>query len=151
MPLFTVFGTAADAGLCVYAAPLEERDAPRGEVRGHADVESAVTVDEGGVLAVQLKALLIGDEHRHAGAVLAFVEHLFGYEIVGLEGELRLDVKGAFASLKIVLVDGSRPVDRGEGVVAVGLFLNSGKAHRTHTGKLYVADLGSVEIEQAGL
>src|SRR2546430_14085877 len=50
---------------------------PPGDAGGESDANPAVAVEIRGIRPVQLEALLVRDEHRHARAVLAGVEDLF--------------------------------------------------------------------------
>ena len=49
------------------------------------DVEAAVAVEQSWVVAVELNSLLVGQKHRHLGAVFARIEDLFDLILVGIE------------------------------------------------------------------
>ena len=67
-------------------------------------------------LSVELEAFFVGEEHRHAGAVFAVVENLFGFVIVGMEsGNLRSAIDFGLFGRNIVAEDGGGIVWRREG------------------------------------
>ena len=112
MPRLAVLRTAAQVGLAIDAALLDEEDRRRGEPGGEVDLETAVGIEQAGILAVTLQPLAISNEHRDFGAVLRGEEHLLGRELRGVEPHLRSLVERRCARGDVVFVDG-----RGRGVV----------------------------------
>ena len=89
VPFLAIFTAAADVGDRVNAPhlhPIDDRDA---ECGGDRDVESAVAVEQGRVVAAERQPFLGGDEHRNLGAVLAGVENLLRL----IKGRIELDFR----------------------------------------------------------
>src|SRR5437016_1254531 len=78
MPFFAVLPTTPQVRYGINTAPLEPDQIGHREAGREADVEPTVAVQQGRVRPVQCESLLVGDEHRHARAVLARVEDLLG-------------------------------------------------------------------------
>ena len=89
VPRLAVLRTAAQVGLAIDAALLDEEDRRRGEPGGEVDLETAVGIEQAGILAVTLQSLAISNEHRDFGAVLRGEEHLLGRELRRVELHLR--------------------------------------------------------------
>ena len=107
------------------------------------DVESAVGVEQRGILSVELESFLVGQEHGDAGAVFAGVEDLFGFVAAGIEIDFGLAVDGTLAGLRIVAIDGGGRDEAGEGVESFFVFAF---AAETCGG----ADAGQVDVAQEG-
>src|ERR1700690_4299613 len=116
MPLFAVLSAAAQVGLGVDASHFKPDYIRHGEGWCERDVESAVGVEQRGILSVELDALLVSQEHGHAGAVFAGVEHLFGFVEAGIEIDFRLAVYGTLSGYGIVTINSCRRNKAGEGV-----------------------------------
>src|SRR5437879_9408739 len=76
MPVFTVLAGAAEISGRVDAAAFKPEMQPGGKCRSAADVESSVTVEHGGIIAVELRALLANDEHGNLGSIFGWIEDL---------------------------------------------------------------------------
>ena len=137
MPFLAVLPTAAKVSHGVDAAHLHPHDVLGAEPGRNGNVEPSVAVQQRGVTPVQGDTLLVRDEHRHLGAVLAPVEHLPGDEVGGVEIDFRPAKNRALARLDVVTKDHSRNGETGIGVESLGIVgLSSEPAGRTHAGKL---------------
>jgi len=116
VPGLAVLAAAAQVGLGENHALLQQGDQQRAEAGLDADVEAAVGRQEAGIRPVQDQALLVDDEHRHLGPVLAGVEDLLGLIALGVELDLGLAEDLGHAGGDVVLEDGRRIGERGEGV-----------------------------------
>ena len=105
------------------------------------DIESAVGIEQHGILSVELHSLLVGEEHGNARAVFAVVENLFGFVTTGIEVDFGLAEDRALAGCGIVAIDGGGRDETGEGVE--GLFVLAFAAE-TYGG----ADAGQVDVAQ---
>ena len=143
MPLLTVLATAAQVGQREHAALFQQQHTAGAEAGGEADVEAAVGIQQGGVLAVLLHALFVHDEHGHLGAVLAGIEHLFGDELCGIELQLGTEPHLAFAGGVVVLVNGAGVGEAGETVEAEGVAALAAEAARA-------ADVGQRDLLLVG-
>ena len=76
MPGLSVLPTAAKIGEGVNAAHLQPGNVGGREGRSHGDVESAVSVEQRRIVAIELDAFLRRDEHWDSRPVFARVEHL---------------------------------------------------------------------------
>ena len=88
VPFFTVFATAAKIGHHVDAAHVEPGNRGRRVGGEERDVEPAIGVEEGGVVAIKLESFAMDDEHGDAGAVLRGGEDLVGLVVVLVEERL---------------------------------------------------------------
>ena len=78
--------TTANVGQNVNTTSLQPGRADRGAVTGqHRNFETSVAVKQRRIRPVQLNALLMNDEHRHARAVFTRIKHLLSFVIGGLE------------------------------------------------------------------
>jgi len=105
MPLLAVFAAAAQVGLGVHTSHFEPDRIGNGEEWGQRNIESAVGVEQGGILAVELQSFFIGEEHGDAGAVFAGVEDLLGFVTGGIEINFGRAEDGALAHLGLVAVN----------------------------------------------
>ena len=78
------------------------------------NIEPAVAVKIGRVLAVAFHSFFVGNEHRHAGAIRAFVKDLLGRVIVGTKFYFRFEQQRARAFVEIVPENFSRRGETGE-------------------------------------
>ena len=85
VPRLAVLAAAAQVGDGQDAARLQPDDLAGAERGRQGDVEAAVAVQVGRVLAVQRQALAVGQEQRDARAVFAGVEDLTRLVVVGVE------------------------------------------------------------------
>ncbi len=139
MPVLAVLASTTQVGQREHAALLQEQHAARAEARREADVESAVGVEQGGVLAIALHALLAHDEHRDLRTVLAGIEHLFRDELRGIELQLRTEPHFALPGGVVVLVDAAGVGEAGEAVKAEGVVALAAEAARA-------ADVGERDL-----
>ena len=85
MPVFAVLAAAANVGGRKDAAHLHPDEAAGDEAGRERDVEAAVAVEQGRIVSVELGALFVGEEHGDPRAVLALVEDMLGFVVVGIE------------------------------------------------------------------
>lgn len=130
MPLFAVFGAAAQIRLRVNSAHLHPDQIRDRKRRRQRDAESAVAVKQRRILPIKLQSLFVCDEHRHARAVLAFVKDLFGFVIARFEINFGLAIDLAPAGLHVVTIDGRRRGEAGEGIKRLGVFALSAETRR---------------------
>src|SRR5437879_9366139 len=88
MPVFTVLAAAAEISVRVDAATLKPEMQPSGKCRSAADVESSVTGEHGGILSVELRALLANDKHGNLGSIFGWIEDLFYVIGVAVNGRV---------------------------------------------------------------
>ena len=117
MPLLAVLATAAHVRRRVNKSLLEQRESKRVKRRRRGDVETAVPIEHGRVIPVQLDPFLVHQKHRHACAVFAFVEDLFGFVVCRVEaGNInRAKDRRSFRG-DVVLVDCRSNVERREAI-----------------------------------
>ena len=108
MPVFAVLAAAAQVRHGVDAAHLHPHQVADAEGRRQRDVEAAVAIQQRRVLAVELQAFLVGDDHRHARAVFAVVEDLLRFVVRRVEIDLRRAEDRAAARPHVVAVDRRR-------------------------------------------
>ena len=137
VPRLAVLRTAAQVGFAVDAALLDEEDRRRGESGGDVDLETAVGIEQAGILAVAFQPLAVGDEHRDPGAVLRRVKHLLGRELRGIEFHLRGLVERRCPRGDVVFVDGRGRRVVGQRIVELRILpLAAEAADRTDGGQL---------------
>src|SRR3712207_3615500 len=136
VPFFAILASAAQVYLYIDAAVLEEWDARGGEIRVEADAESAVSVQEYGVLSVLLQVFLVGKEHRYLRSVFAGEEDLLGDEIVGVELYFGSPVKFVAVSVHIIFIRSSGDGKRGESEEALFVVFIAAEAYRTERRQL---------------
>src|ERR1700730_5350419 len=91
VPLFAVLAAAAHVCRSVNESLLEQRQPERAEPRRVCGVESAITVEQGRVVAVELDSFFVNQKHWHARAVFARIEDLGRFVISRFEsGNFRL-------------------------------------------------------------
>ncbi len=153
MPLLAILATATQVHVGADAAAVHhgKQGAGVGEGGVEAHVEAAVTVEEGGALAVALEALLVDEEHGDAGSVLAVEEDLLGHIVVALEVDLGLEEEVALARLQVILVDGTGEGVTGETVEDLLGVLLGAEADRAVSGQLDLADQLAVQVIQVGV
>ena len=120
VPLLAVLVAAAQIDRGIDGTLLHHgnvRGAESGRQRG---VETAVTVEVHGILAVLLQPLVIGEEHGHLCAVLAGEEDLFGHEVVRIELHFRPGEERGLSGSQVVAVHGGRRGEGGEGIERLG-------------------------------
>ena len=130
MPLFAVLTAAPEVRHCKYSAHLHPLKVAHREERRHGDIETAIAVKVRRVLSVELQALLVRDEHRHAGAVFARVEDLFGFVISRIEIHLRLAKHSALTRSEVVAIDQSRRDKAAVSVERLIVFAPASEAER---------------------
>ena len=116
MPLLAVLAAAPQVRDGIHATQLEPHEHRHGEARREADVEPAVAVQVRRVRAVEPQPLLVGDEHRHPGAVLTGVEDLLRLVAGRIEVDRRRLEHARDAALEGVTEDGRGVEERREGV-----------------------------------
>ena len=104
MPLFSVFSPAAKIGHGIHAPHFHPGDATHAEAWCDGNVEAAVAVQQRRIVAVQLQAFLVSDEHRHLRAVFTGVKDLCGFVVVLIELHGRFAIQLAFAGDHIVAI-----------------------------------------------
>ena len=117
VPALAVLAAAPQVDLYVDPAAFEEHEIRRIEARGQADVEPAIAVEQGGVVAVPHHVLPVCQEHGDLGAVHGREEHLVRLVLVEVERNLRRPVRLGPAGGEVVAVDRRREEERGEGEV----------------------------------
>src|SRR5204862_6367094 len=118
-----------------YAAHVDPLSVAYREVRRHGDVKATVAIKVSWVLSVELQALLVRDEHRHAGAVFAGVEDLFGFVISRIEVHLRLAKDSALTRSEVVAIDQSRRDKAAVRVERLIVFVPAREAERVATAR----------------
>ena len=93
VPALAVLVAAAYTGLNDHPAALQERHVEAGVSRVDAAVKAAVTVDQNGVVAVHLDALLVVNEGGDFRPVLRGVEDDLGLDIAHVDGSLAGEVE----------------------------------------------------------
>ena len=147
MPRLAVLRTAAQVGHAVDAALLDEHQRRGAESRGHVDLETAVPVEQAGVLAVELHVLAAGDEHRDLRAVLRGIEDLLGGEERGIEAYLGRLVEGRFTRGDVIAVDCRRSrIVRQRVVDLLVLLLAAEAAHRADGGQRHLTHQLALEV-----
>ncbi len=116
VPLLAVFAAAAQVRLRIDAAHFHPDQCVHGKARRQANVESAVSIKQRRVPAVEFQPFLVREEHRHARAVLAAIEHLRRFVVGRIEIDFRLAEHSARPGAKIVMVDRARNGEAGEGI-----------------------------------
>ena len=111
MPLLTVFAATPEIRHGIDAAQLQPHRHAHAEARRLRDVEAPIGVEIRRVCAIQLQALLVREEHRHACAVLAVVKDLLCLVSGGVEVHLRRAEHRALSAAHIIAIYGAR---RGE-------------------------------------
>ena len=114
MPFVAIFCTTTNVCHHIHATIFKERNAVHVERWREADVETAVSIKQCRVLAIEFHALLVGDEHRHACAVFAGVEHLFGDVAIAVELHVGLPKEFRLACSHIIRIDRTRSSVAGE-------------------------------------
>ena len=99
VPVLAILTSTAQYGVYIYAATLQEGYIVRHEERSISDIETAVAVEQQRIASVELHALLVCDEERGAGAVLACVEHHLGLVVVRAEIDFGCSPNGALVSI----------------------------------------------------
>ena len=103
MPFLSVFRAAAQVGLGVDHAVFEEEEAVGREAGSQRDVEASVAIEIDGILAVALKAFLVGEEHGDFCAVSRGIEHLFCDVFAQVHAvDLGLEDEFAFAGCHVI-------------------------------------------------
>src|SRR5262249_33457601 len=77
VPLLTVFGPASQIGRRVNSAHPHPDQIRNRKRRRQRNAEAAIAVKQRRILAVELQALLVRDEHRHTRSIFAVVKDLF--------------------------------------------------------------------------
>src|SRR5476649_2471264 len=109
VPSLAVLRAAAQVGYRVDAARIEPGGGGGGEGRRDGDVEPAVGIEQGVVVAVELGALAQGDEDRDLGAVLGRIEERARLVLRGVERGLRRSEGRQFLRRQIIAKDAARP------------------------------------------
>ena len=154
VPILAILTATTQHSMHVDAATLHERNHV-GEVEGIVgDVEAAVAVEQQRVLAVELKALLIGDKERGACAVLACVELHLGGVVLRAEAHLGSVEHAALARSHVVAIDRGGHSVGGEGVEHFLLTTLAADRGRTEGGELNLGEtlaLGGVGVEMCAV
>ena len=148
VPALAVLAAATKVGDGENAAHLQPDESIRPEAGSHRDVEAAVAVEHGGVTAIEIDAVSMGDEHRHLGAVTTLVEHLSRLEAVELCVDLRSAKQAPLSGGDIVAIDLVRKGEAGEGIEGLRVVGLAGEpAGGAESGKIDVSDGRTVEVE----
>ena len=152
VPSFAVFRAAAQVGNGINAAhfhPNHPRNRKSGRLR---NIETAVTIKQSRVVAVEFDAFFVDDKHRHGCSVFAFVFDLFDFVIIPVDIDFRLAEKFTFARFHIVTVNCWRCV---VARIAIKSFcfvtLSAKTSRRTDSRKFYFADKFSFEVVNSEL
>ena len=146
MPGLAVFAAPAQIGLGIDPAHLHPGHAADGKRRRQGDIESAVSVKQRGIGAVELHAFFTGDEHRHARAVFALIKNLFDFIILRFDFRLGPAEQAALTRGHVVAIDARRRGETGEHVKRLDVGPLARKTHhRADAGKLHVADKAAVD------
>ena len=76
VPRFAVFAAAPQIGRSIDKPLLQQGQAQRIKFGRNGDVEAAISVEQRGIVSIELQSALENQKHRHPGAVFAGVEHL---------------------------------------------------------------------------
>ncbi len=128
VPPFAELAAAAEGGLGEDAAELHPEDAGGGELGHERDAEAAVAVEQGGVGAVEREVAAVGDEHGQVGAVGGGDVDLGGFEVGGVEAEVRRAEHGGGAGGHVEAVDGAGGGEVGEDEEGFGVGALAGEA-----------------------
>src|SRR5215213_11558953 len=129
MPLLAVLATTTQVSGRVDHALFQQRETQGAERRRGDDVESAVTIKQRGIVAVEFQAFLVDQKHRHARAVFAVVKNLLGLVVLWFKsGNVHGAEHGRFLRRDVVLVNRRRKIERGEAVVHVLVITQTAKA-----------------------
>ena len=146
MPFLAILAATTQHHMDVYSTILQERHTHGRERRRIAHVEATITIHQHGILAVELHALLVGEEHRDAGSVLARAEHHLRGVVAQLEAHLRTAHHHTLVFIQVIPVYRCRHGIRGvaeEQLLALPLSAERGAAHSR---KLYLADFLTIYI-----
>ena len=116
VPGFAVLATAPQVGHGEDAShfhPLQPADRKPGL---HGDVESPVSIQQRGSVAIELHVFAVGDEHRYSGAVFTVVENLLDDVIIWLELDGGAAEQPAFPGDQVVVVDAGWCGKTGKGI-----------------------------------
>ena len=141
VPLLAILAATTQRYLSIDTALLHKHNMVGRECGGVADIETAITIEIYGVLAVEFHILTMNEEHRHLRTVLRGEEYLLRGEHLGIVANLGLLVERRLARTQIVNVarSGSREtIDRVE--YRRILLLATKARHRTDCGQLNLAD-----------
>ncbi len=116
MPIFAILATTAQVRLRVNAAHLHPNKIADRESRRQRDIEATVAVEIRRIVAVELQAFLVRDEHRHFRSVFARVENLLRFVVGRIEIDFRLAEDSALAGRQVVTIDRGRRSETGERV-----------------------------------
>src|SRR5271170_4784049 len=81
------YSPPANVGNGKHTTHFQPRDAGGVEGRQAGQPEPAVSIQQHGIVAIELEPLAVGEQHRDACAVLSGVEHLPLLEGVRVEGD----------------------------------------------------------------
>ena len=151
MPFLTIFVAATEVHLGIDAAILQEGQTGDGEAWIQGDVESAVTIEEGGVRAVFLQVLLIGEEHGDLGAVLAEDKDLLGGVVFGLEIDFGSTEHGGGVGVDVILEHGHRIDEGSEAVVDFLFIVTAAEPDLAEGGQVDLMQLLSVQGVHEGM
>src|SRR5437660_2321761 len=108
VPFLAVFATAPQVCLGKDPAGFEPEKPGRIELRRQINIKTSVPIEKSRILSVKNKPLLVDDEHRYSGAVLALIKYLPGFVSVRIEIDGRLLVELRLLRAKIILIDRRR-------------------------------------------
>ena len=140
--------SAAQVGHGVDATTLQERHVAGAETWRQADVESAVRIEQCGVGAVLLEALLVDDEHWDTRAVFGGVPLLARLKLRRIKRHIGHAPQAGFPRGDVQFVNRRRLREGREGVVQVfGVHFASEASYRTHLGRqVHNPGIGAVEV-----
>lgn len=116
VPRFTILTAPTQVGNGIDSAIFKQDDVGSAEGRQDVDVESAVGIQQGWIVAVHFQAFFVDDEHRHLGAILAVVKYLLGFVRGWVKVDFRLAVLLGFVGFDVVFEDRRRISEGGKGV-----------------------------------
>ncbi len=150
VPVFAELGPAAQVGDRIDAAVLHPEKHAAAESRSLRDVEAAVAIQQGGVLAVLLNSLLADDKHRNFRAVPRAVPNLLDSISRRIDGR-RIDF-GPERAFYIVQINAIDRRWHGEGMESekdfVAIIPAGGAENTANGGQRNVGELLAVEPEK---
>ena len=153
VPLLAILAAAAHVCRCINEPLLKQSQPQRTKAGRIVNVETAVAVKHRRVVAVELQALLVHDEHWDARAVLAVVEHFLGFVVRRFEaGDLRLPKHRGRLRRDVILKDRRRKIKRGESIEGELVVCTTAEAaNRSRPGKLYFVFQFAIETINVGM
>src|SRR4030095_2710022 len=150
VPFLAVLAAAAQVRDRENSSHLHPNQTRWSKARRLGNVESAVAVEVGRILAVALDSLFVGEEHRHARAIAAFEKDLLGRVGVGIKFYFRFENQFASAFVEIVTENFRGRGVTGERVKRLAIFALAGESGGgSDSGQGDLAIARAVELEQS--